>query len=58
MISVYGREIYVNHVYDVYERHVYEIVYGRCTLMRWLFMGCIPCEMHVYERHAYGQIYI
>ena len=50
--------MYANHVYDVYERHAYEMAYGRCTPMRWLSMGCILCEMHVYERHAYDQMYI
>ena len=49
--------MYANHVYDVYERHVYEMAYKRYTPIRWLSMGYIPCEMHAYERHAYGQMY-
>ena len=57
-MPAYKREIYVNHVYNAYERHVYEIVYGRCTPIRWLSMRCIPYKMHVYKRHAYDQMYI
>jgi hypothetical protein len=36
-----------------YEMAAYETAYGRCTLMGWPSMGCIPCEMHTYGRCAY-----
>jgi len=38
------------HAYDM---AAYETAYGRCTPMGCPSMGCIPCEMHTYERRAY-----
>ena len=50
--------MYANHVYNVYERHAYKMIYRRYTSIRWLFIRCISCEMHAYKRHAYSQMYI